>query len=183
MITWYAADAPKETRALFLDRDGVINVHIPGGYVLDYRKDFVLRDQCVASLRPFSDAGIPIVVVSNQSCVGRGMISAQAEADIMDAMVADLRAAGVHVSAYAFCPHAPQENCACRKPSPVMILETASALAIPVEQSLLIGDQSWDLEAAERAGCDALRVGADDAEYKDIFGAAYAKLQTSPVRA
>jgi D-glycero-D-manno-heptose 1,7-bisphosphate phosphatase len=139
-------------RALFLDRDGIINERNDSGYILS-RDELHFKGGIGRALEPLADRRLPIVVVSNQSCVGRSLLSAEAAAGIMDAMKDGLEDRGVRILGWYCCPHIPDDGCCCRKPMPGLILRAASDLSIDVAESYLIGDKQWDLDAGIEAGC------------------------------
>ncbi len=169
MIVWR-----RPRRALLLDRDGVVNVPPPGGFVLDYDRDFAFVPAFVSCVRPFAEAEIPIVVVSNQSCVGRGLISARAAQAAMDRMVRDLASLGIPIEGYAVCPHAPEAGCDCRKPKPGLLLECRQKLALDLGASAFVGDSETDLEAGAAAHCPSFRVDPNDERiYREGFAAAF----------
>ncbi len=110
-LRWIGAAAPLD-RCLFVDRDGVINERRVGGYVTAW-DDFVWRPGVIASLQRVGDAAaLPLVVVTNQACVGRGLVGVQAVLDVNDRMRRELEARGVTLAAWYCCPHAPGDGCA-----------------------------------------------------------------------
>ncbi len=135
--------------AAFLDRDGVINRDY--GYV-GRPADFELIEGVPEALQILRDLGFLLVVVTNQSGIGRGYFTEQAYQDVTDRMRSLLRDAGVDVDAVLHCPHAPDAGCDCRKPQPGLILAAASALAIDLPRSVLFGDKASDLQAGRAAG-------------------------------
>jgi D-glycero-D-manno-heptose 1,7-bisphosphate phosphatase len=144
--------------AVFLDRDGTVIEDV--GYPRD--PDSVrLLPGAPQTLAALHDAGLALVVVSNQSGVGRGIIApAQAEA-VHARFVALLADAGVQIDAVRYCPHAPDEGCACRKPSPEMLLDAARELGIDRSRSTMIGDRASDLQAGRRAGTRTILLAND----------------------
>jgi histidinol-phosphate phosphatase family protein len=103
-----------------------------------------------------------LVIVSNQSGIGRGMIAADEATAVHDRMVAWFAAAGVAFAGFYYCPHAPGAGCECRKPSPGLILDAALELDIDLAQSVMVGDRATDIEAGRAAGCAHLiRLGPD----------------------
>lgn len=136
---------------LFLDRDGVINERREGAYVTAWR-DFVFRRGAIAAMR-LASAELPIVIVTNQRCVARGLASAAEVEAVMDRMSRELRAGGVRLAAWYACPHDVKENCGCRKPRPGMLLEAAADLNADLASSFMIGDSPSDVEAGNGAGC------------------------------
>jgi D-glycero-D-manno-heptose 1,7-bisphosphate phosphatase len=144
--------------AVFLDRDGTVIEDV--GYPRD-PETVRLLPGAAHTLATLREAGVALVIVSNQSGVGRGIIApAQAEA-VHARFVALLAAEGVQIDAVRYCPHAPEEGCACRKPSPEMLLDAARELGIDRSRSTMIGDRSSDLEAGRRAGTATILLTAD----------------------
>jgi D-glycero-D-manno-heptose 1,7-bisphosphate phosphatase len=142
--------------AAFLDRDGVIN--IDHGYVVR-REEFAWVPGVREAAAQLHRAGFALVVVTNQSGIGRGMYS---EADFLaltDWMRAEFAAAGAPLAGAYFCPHHPTDAvgafrtaCRCRKPAPGMLLDAARDLRLDLARSILFGDKVSDLQAAVAAG-------------------------------
>jgi D-glycero-D-manno-heptose 1,7-bisphosphate phosphatase len=136
--------------ALFLDRDGVINEN-RAEYVRSW-SDVSLYPQALRALALVRDWPYKIIVVTNQSAVGRGIISlAQAEA-INEGIVTAVAQHGGRIDAAYLCPHAPAANCDCRKPRPGLLLRAAREHGIEIGRSFMIGDALTDLEAGTAAG-------------------------------
>jgi D-glycero-D-manno-heptose 1,7-bisphosphate phosphatase len=152
MMRWARSEQIAKGRCLFLDRDGVINDRGVNGYVLR-AEDFRLRRGAAEVLRRVSRAGLPIVVVSNQSCIGRGLASADAIRLVMERMVRELEREGVMLDAWYCCPHAPDDACECRKPGTAMFRACAAELGVSLRDSYMIGDSISDVEAGNAAGC------------------------------
>lgn len=165
--------------AVFLDRDGVIN--IDHGYVYRW-EDFAFVPGAVDAMRRLQAAGYALVIVTNQSGIARGYYT---EADFLalSARLAQhLAGEGVVLDAIEYCPHLPDgsvpgyaRDCDCRKPAPGMIQRSASALGIDLAASLLFGDKPSDIEAGRAAGvgrCVRLATngmpGAPAAEFLDL---------------
>lgn len=143
-------------RALFLDRDGVI---IEDRGYMRRIEEVCLVPGAAEALRAFRDDGWKLVIISNQSGVGRGLIS-PAEMDAVHARCLELlRAEGIEVLASYLCPHLPEENCHCRKPSPYHLLEAAREFGLDLRASWMIGDRESDIEAGHAAGCRAILLG------------------------
>ena len=138
--------------AFLIDRDGVINEHRPGRYVNDW-PDF--------SLASTPD---PVIVVTNQSGVGRGVMGASALEDIHERMVEAVTSSGGRIDAVIHCPHPPAVSCACRKPEPGMFFSLASRFGVSLAQSVFIGDTVTDLEAGSTAGCRTILVRTGEGE-------------------
>jgi D-glycero-D-manno-heptose 1,7-bisphosphate phosphatase len=137
-------------RALFLDRDGVVIED--RGYIRD-PNDVILLPGAAEALRRFSEEGWKLIVVSNQSGVGRGLIT-PAEMDAVQARFLDvLRSERVEMAGSYICPHAPAAKCECRKPSPFLLKQAAAEHDVDLRQSWMIGDRESDLLAGRLAGC------------------------------
>lgn len=155
------SDNPESTpigkiKAAFLDRDGVINRDKNYVYKIC---DFEFMPDAVAGLRLLQTLGYALVVVTNQSGIGRGYFSEQAYQRFSDHMVSQLASEGIELAGVYFCPHLPQESsvagrCRCRKPAPGMIVDAARDLDVELAQSIMIGDKSSDVEAGYAAGID-----------------------------
>ncbi len=143
---------------VILDRDGVLNREAPGGgYVLEPGEFFWLPG-AVEALALLRNAGLRISVATNQSGVGRGLMTlAQLEA-VHERMRTEAAGSGGALDAVLFCPHAPDDGCECRKPAPGLIREALARSGIGAADSLVVGDDQRDLEAASRAGVQAALV-------------------------
>lgn len=137
--------------AAFLDRDGTLNKNRHGVYITR-PEQLKLYARVPAALKLLKKKGYRLIVVTNQSGIARGYLSAAASRAINLKFVQILRSLGVTLDAIYFCPHAPAEHCACRKPAPGLIKEAASALAIDMRRSFTVGDKPCDLHLARRAG-------------------------------
>ena len=142
-------------RGIFIDRDGTL-VH--ARHFPRRPEELVLHDGVADALRELRDAGFRVVVVSNQSGIGRGYFDEAALTLMHEHLVKQLGADGAGVDAIYFCPHIPEDACACRKPSPGMLLEAARALDIDASRSWMVGDILDDVEAGRRAGCRTILV-------------------------
>jgi D-glycero-D-manno-heptose 1,7-bisphosphate phosphatase len=142
--------------AAFLDRDGVINVDHGYTYRID---DFEFVDGTLAAAARLHAMGFALVVVTNQSGVGRGLYTV-ADFDVLtDWMRTQFAAAGAPLAGVYWCPHHPvdavgayRRDCDCRKPAPGMLLEAIRELDLDPARSVLFGDKRSDLEAAVAAG-------------------------------
>lgn len=153
---FFSQPSRSETRpAIFLDRDGVINERIIGGYVTDWSQ-FRFVPGIVAALTELSGLGLPIIVVSNQACVSKGFLSRATLEGITRRFVRELNELGARVDAVYYCPHAPKENCRCRKPKPGLLENAARDWGSELSGSVLIGDSLSDVSAARAAGCKAV---------------------------
>ena len=146
---------PGARRAVFLDRDGTLNREI--GYIGD-PEDLVLLSGVEGALRRLMGAGYELVVVSNQSAIGRGVLSAERVAAVNARLLAFLAAEGVPIAGLFVCPHAPDDACDCRKPEPGLVLQARDQLGLDLATSWLVGDSAKDVAAARAAGVRPLLV-------------------------
>ncbi len=140
-------------RALFLDRDGVVNRNY--GYIFEKsRFDFYL--EIFEICRISQAAGLPIIIVTNQSGIGRGFFSEEEYQELTKWMLSEFEKQGVKITAVLHASENPDSTSNPlhdrRKPSPSMILEAAEIFLIELTDSILIGDNESDMVAAERAG-------------------------------
>lgn len=142
-------------KALFLDRDGVINVD--HGYV--YRQqDFQFMPGILESCAHFHQAGYKLIVVTNQSGIARGMYTPQDFCKLTVWMKAQFAQAGAALTDVLYCPHHPAGDppyniaCQCRKPLPGMLLDAAAKHHIDLSGSCMVGDSERDMQAALAAG-------------------------------
>jgi D-glycero-D-manno-heptose 1,7-bisphosphate phosphatase len=143
--------------AIFLDRDGVLNVRRS-----DHVKSLAEFEFIPGALDALSELDVgetPVVVVTNQSVIGRGLAS-HAEVDIIHAHLREaMLGAGVQRLSIYVCPHAPKDGCECRKPRPGLLLRAASELNLDLKRSVMIGDSITDAQAGMAAGCYPILVG------------------------
>lgn len=138
-------------KALFLDRDGVVNRDI--GYL--YKKEeFVFIDGLFELCHHFQKRGFLIFVITNQSGIARGYYSTDQFIELSDWMQDQFLSNGVVINKVYFCPHLPEISgeCSCRKPNPGMILDASREFDIDLSQSVLVGDKESDIEAGINAG-------------------------------
>ena len=141
--------------AVFLDRDGTLVVE--RGYLSD-PDEIELLPGVAESLRELKAAGYPLVVVSNQSGVGRGLFPESRVHEAMARLRQALRARGVELDAIYFCPHRPDAGCACRKPGTALLARAADDLRLSVRRSAMVGDKLLDAETGRNAGATGLLV-------------------------
>lgn len=135
---------------LFLDRDGVIIKNRPE-YVRSW-SDVSIYPQALQALARISRTPFKVIIITNQSVVGRGLLSLAAAQAINQRLVSEIERAGGRIDGVFMCPHAPEDNCTCRKPLPGLINLAARELAVDLKISILIGDALSDLEAGQAAG-------------------------------
>jgi len=143
-------------KALFLDRDGIIN--IDHGYV--YKKEeFEFTSDIFDVCHQAISKGYKLIVITNQSGIGRGKYSEANFKELTTWMIAEFKMKGITIEDVYFCPHHPTNavgdylmKCDCRKPAPGMIIQAAEEHQIDLSQSIFIGDKASDIQAAEAAG-------------------------------
>ncbi len=140
--------------ALFLDRDGVI-IENRASYVRNWAEvEFI--PGALRALAEIRASPYRIVLVTNQSVIGRGLISLRQAEQINEQLAETIRAAGGRLDRIYMCPHAPEHGCACRKPEPGLFLAAAGDLNLDLASSIMIGDAVTDLLAARAAGVASL---------------------------
>ncbi len=138
-------------KALFLDRDGVINVELNYLYK---KEDFKFIDGIFELCRYYQDLGYLIVVVTNQSGIARNYYDEADFEKLTIWMVNEFAKEGIEIAKVYHCPHHPDISgeCNCRKPQPGMILQAQKEFDIDLKSSILVGDKERDIEAAIEAG-------------------------------
>ena len=132
--------------AIFIDRDGVINANRPD-YVKSW-EEFEFLPGSLEALVQITALNWPVVVISNQSAIGRGLVSASSVAEINTRLCLEVEQAGGRIAAVYICPHRPDDGCDCRKPRPGLLHQAALALDLDLSRSYLIGDAESDILAA-----------------------------------
>lgn len=136
--------------ALFIDRDGVL-IENRDSYVRSW-SDVAFLPGILESMAQVATLPFLVVIVTNQSAVGRGHITVDEAASINQRVIATIEQAGGRIDGAYICPHAPEDACACRKPLPGMLLQAADDLAIDLGRSIMVGDALTDMMAGQAAG-------------------------------
>jgi len=147
--------------AIFFDRDGVINERVVSGYVTDGQQ-FRFIDGISESIAQLSELNLPIIVISNQACVGKGLLKTSSLQEITDQFVGALKAAGARVDAVYYCPHRIEDNCDCRKPRTGLLLKAAQDWKLDLSRSIFVGDSDSDVLAARSLKCRAILLQQDN---------------------
>ncbi|MEW6264671.1 MAG: D-glycero-beta-D-manno-heptose 1,7-bisphosphate 7-phosphatase [Thermodesulfobacteriota bacterium] len=152
----------KARPAVFLDRDGTINEQM--GYI-NHLDRFIMLPGVDRAVSRLNEAGLPVVVVSNQSGVARGYFPEELVNRVNEMMVELLARAGARLDAVYYCPHHPRaevaayrRECDCRKPKPGLLLRAAADLGLDLTRSFAVGDRTSDLKAARAVGAKAILV-------------------------
>lgn len=141
--------------AIFLDKDGTLIDDVP--YNVDPGR-ITLAPGAVAGLRRLSRLGYRLLVVSNQPGVAQGRFDIGALEPVRQRLAQLLSEQGAHLEGFYYCPHGPDEGCACRKPLPGMLLRAAAEHRLDLAASWMIGDILDDVEAGARAGCRTILI-------------------------
>ncbi len=149
--------------AVFLDRDGTIAEEV--GY-LNHASRFRMFPFVAAAIRRLNEAGLPVVVVSNQSGVGRGYFPESLVHSVNETMKRELTAAGARIDAIYYCPHTSADHCDCRKPKTGLLERAAREHSLELGRSFVVGDRYGDIELARnvRARGILVRTGYGEGE-------------------
>lgn len=135
---------------VFLDRDGVVNVD---SHYVKRPEEFRFIDGSPEAVALLNSRGMDVILVTNQSIIGRGMASMADLERIFKKMTAGVAAAGGRFKDICFCPHTPDDGCDCRKPEPGMIWRAARRHGLDLSRSVMVGDSVKDIGCARNAGC------------------------------
>lgn len=142
--------------AIFLDRDGVINLN-RADHVKSWN-EFEFIPGALESIHELTTTGLSIFVVTNQAGVNRGLMTVDVLEDIHKHMLAEIERAGGHVEKVFYCPHDNHENCACRKPNAGMLKQAAQEFGVDLCQSVIVGDAWTDIGAGAEVGAHGILV-------------------------
>jgi len=156
-------DSGGARNAVFLDRDGTIAEEV--GY-LNHASRFRMFPFVAAAIRRLNEAGLPVIVVTNQSGVGRGYFPESLVHSVNELMKKDLAAAGARIDAVYYCPHTSADRCDCRKPKTSLLERAAREHLIELSRSFVVGDRYGDIELARnvRARGILVRTGYGEGE-------------------
>jgi len=148
--------------AVFLDRDGTINVDV--GY-LCHPDQFTFLPRALDALQLLRDSDLPLIIITNQAGVARGLIPPERLPVLQKAFLRMLRTNGIPIAGYYSCPHHPEGvlpeyrcECDCRKPAPGLLLQAAHELDIDIQRSYVVGDKASDVQLAHNAGATGILV-------------------------
>ena len=153
---------PEKKPAVFLDRDGTINVD---KHYLHKVEDFEFIPGVVQAIKTLKNAGYSVIVVTNQSGIARDYFSLDDVARLHAHIQKELATAGTGIDAFYICPHHPEKGlgkfrkeCDCRKGQPGLLFQASADLGIDLQRSFMVGDKLADIEAGENAGCQPILV-------------------------
>jgi D-glycero-D-manno-heptose 1,7-bisphosphate phosphatase len=144
--------------AIFIDRDGVVNCRRANDYVLNFSQ-FVFTPGIRAALKQLAALRLPMIVISNQAAVGKGLLDPAGLEEITARMAQALLEDGTILTAAYYCVHRADEDCACRKPKPELLYRAANDFNLDLSRSVFIGDSETDVQAARAAGCAPILFG------------------------
>jgi D-glycero-D-manno-heptose 1,7-bisphosphate phosphatase len=158
-------------RAVFLDRDGVINRKAPEGQYVTRWSEMRFLPHVAEAIALFKRSGFLVIVTTNQRCVAKGLITEAGLAELHEKMQRQFRGTGAVIDAVYHCPHDSAPACDCRKPAPGMLLTAAREHEIDLGASWMIGDSVRDVEAGKNAGCKTalLATGTQDKQGADLL--------------
>ena len=139
-------------KVIFLDRDGVINYDFDG--FIKCVAEFIFLPRSLAALRLLTESGFDVILISNQSGVGRGIIAPANLAAIHRHLIETVETNGGRIKDIFFCPHIPEDDCDCRKPKPGLIFKARDTYDIDLSKTVMVGDKLIDINCARRAGCE-----------------------------
>ena len=148
----------EKNKAIFLDRDGTINVDY--GYVHEKEK-LKFIDGSIEALNLLQSKGYLLIIITNQSGVGRKMYSLNVAESFRDYFLNELKKKDIKINGYYSCYHSPEEHCICRKPAPFLINKACTNLNIDKANSFMIGDKDSDVQCGKNANVEGLKITED----------------------
>lgn len=143
-------------KAVFIDRDGTMAGDV--GYCSRV-DDFELFPYTAKAIRLLNRYGFKVIVVTNQSGVGRGYFTEETLAAIHSKMKEELAKDGAMIDGIYYCLHHPNEKCDCRKPKPKLVLQAVKDFNIDLKQSFVVGDAQMDIDLGKAVGCGTIAIG------------------------
>jgi D-glycero-D-manno-heptose 1,7-bisphosphate phosphatase len=148
-------------KALFLDRDGVLNKKARAHEYITSSADFIWNNSAQELIKFAKDLGYIVCVITNQQGVGKWLYSLQDVSDIHNGIQSDLQKIDAKIDGFYVCPHLASASCDCRKPEPGLLLQAIHDYDIDITHSFFIGDSKTDIEAWERARIPTFKIGSD----------------------
>jgi len=145
-------------KTVFLDRDGVINRLRTNDYVKCW-SEFEFLPNAIAAIRRLKQAGYQLIIVTNQSCISKGIIQSHELNQIHQKMSAEIQTRGGQIDAIYYCPHEDKDNCKCRKPKPGLLEEALGNYCVDSDNRFLVGDSFSDILAGQAIGCKTFLIG------------------------
>jgi len=154
-------------RAVFLDRDGVINKKAPEGQYITRWEDMQFLPGVAEAIALLTRANFCVLVVSNQRCVSKGLLSVSDLESMHARLCRELAEKGAFITKVYYCPHDNQPPCECRKPAPGLLLMAAREHEVDLNRSWMIGDSDVDVLAGKKAGCKTVLISNADSPGKN----------------
>ena len=152
-------------RAVFLDRDGVINRKAPEGRYVTSWAEVRFLPGVAQAVKRLHEAGFLVLVVSNQRAIAKGLVTEHGLESLHRRMWRELFQGEQGFDGVYYCPHDADPPCGCRKPQPGMLLTAAQDRGIDLTASWMVGDSESDVEAGCRAGCRTIRIGLPEVRF------------------
>ncbi len=146
----------KKQKAIFLDRDGVLNKN-KDDYVKNI-SELEIFPFISEPIRKFQSAEFKIIVITNQSAINRGLMTEKNLNEIHEKIQSFLIQNNTKIDYFYYCPHTPNENCSCRKPKSGLLLKAIDDFSIDVNNSWFVGDRDSDIQAGQSVGCNTLKI-------------------------
>ena len=163
-------------KAIFLDRDGVINSNANHYYVY-HSSDFILNSGVLETLKSFIREGYLLIIISNQGGVSKTIYSKVDIDKLNEYIISLFKQKNIQISESYYCPHHTDiEACICRKPDSLMIEKAIARFNISIADSFMIGDSDRDIEAAEKLGIKGIKVKANENLFEEITKSRYSFL-------
>ena len=144
-------------KAVFLDRDGTININEPE--YIHKIDDFKFVLGAISALKKLSKTDHKIIIATNQSGIARGYYNEKDLKKLHDWMLKELRKNEVRIDKIYYCPHGPNDNCPCRKPKPGMLLKAGEDFGLNLSKSWIVGDDFRDIIAGREANIKTIKIG------------------------
>jgi histidinol-phosphate phosphatase family protein len=154
-------------KAVFLDRDGVINRKPDDGCYATRWEDIEFLAGAADGIALLRRGGFRIIVVTNQRCVAKGLLTISELEALHERMQRHMASSGAIIDAFYYCPHASEPACDCRKPAPGMVIRASCAHHIELKASWVIGDSDTDIQAGKTAGCKTALIRSHNAKLTD----------------
>jgi D-glycero-D-manno-heptose 1,7-bisphosphate phosphatase len=155
-------------KAIFLDRDGVINLKLPESRYVTNVTEFEFVQGVKRGLAILKRLGYLLILITNQRGIARGFMTTEDLEVVHDHMQNELEQSNVALDGVYYCPHEEYENCSCRKPEPGMILAASLDLNVDRTTSYMVGDSLTDVSAGRNAGVATVRIGPEPDESADL---------------
>ncbi len=155
-------------RAVFLDRDGVINRPAPEGLYITSPDDLILLPGASEAISSLNQSGFRVIVITNQRGIARGLVAAEAVEQIHARLRQVVGESSGWIDHIYVCPHDYKDACECRKPKPGMLQQAAREYSLEMDRCWMVGDKDSDVEAGRAAGCRTILLGATQGSAADV---------------